>query len=254
MKRIKNNTQASKTYSGQEIQSGQYYTIQTLEEQRFSSDLTLIADLISSAALMNDGSNDFTNPSEGIEFLQNKTPTNVKTQFERDDITIKMAKVKATIVSGSARIELKVPGTPGVDSGRYIAGGYGMLDSYDPDDMITCTIEDVDRMIAWQAALAIDPEAEAPLSDETIQGLGDFPSYPVVGSYTDDELDSANQGWYFWPLARGGTEEAIGEVELEPLGYYGIVPSGFYLVFTITRPNVSGGVVRGDIVWGKKEE
>lgn len=177
----------------------------------------------------------------------------VKTQFERDDLTIKMARVKETIVNGSARIALKVPGTPGVDEGRFLAGGYGMMDSYDPDDVLNCTIEDDDRVIAWGVALALDPAAVAPVSDATVQAMGDYPNYPVLGSYTDDEVDAENQGWYFWPLSQGNAQPPIGEVELEPLGFYGAVPAGFYLIFTITRPNVSGGIIRGDIIWGKRE-
>lgn len=177
----------------------------------------------------------------------------VKTQFERDDLTIKMAKVKETVVDGEARIELLVPGEVGSTDGRYLAGGFGMLDTYDPDDHIICTVEDVDRVIAWQIALAQDPEAVAPVSDATVQALGTYPNYPIVGSYTEEECGASNEGWYFWPCARGGNDAAIGEIELEPLGFYGFIPSGFYLVFTIIRPNVSGGTIRGDIIWGKRE-
>lgn len=191
---------------------------------------------------------------DNYKSLGNKSPkSEVKTQFERDDLTIKMAKIKETIVDGECRVELKVPGILGSGDGRYLAGGYGMLDTYDPDDYIICTVEDVDRVIAWQIALAQDPESVAPVSDATVQALGTYPNYPIVGSYTEEECGASNEGWYFWPCARGGNDAAIGEIELEPLGFYGFIPSGFYLVFTIIRPNVSGGTIRGDIIWGKRE-
>lgn len=186
--------------------------------------------------------------------LGNHSPkSEVRTQFERDDLTIKMAKIKETVVDGECRVELRVPGILGSGDGRYLAGGYGMLDTHDPDDHMICTVEDIDRAIAWQIALAIDPQAEAPVSDATVQGMGDYPNYPIVGSYTEDEGDPENEGWYFWPLAKAGGNAPIGEIELEPLGYYGFVPAGFYLVFTIVRPNVSNGTIRGDIIWGKRE-
>jgi hypothetical protein len=191
---------------------------------------------------------------DNYKTVGNRSPKGeVKTQFERDDLTIKIARIKETIVDGTARVELLVPGTPGTTEGRYLAGGYGMLNSFDPDDHLTCTVEDIDRMIAWTVALTINPAAEEPVSDATVQAMGDYPSYPVIGSYTDDEVPSDNQGWYFWPLSLGGSNDPIGEVELEPLGFYGFVPAGFYIVFTVIRPNVSGGIIRGDIIWGKKE-
>ena len=176
----------------------------------------------------------------------------VQTKFESTDLTMKMARVKANIVSGTARIEFQIPGIPGVGE-RSIAGGYGFLDTYDPDDFMTARVEDLDRMIAWGVALAIDPGATEPVNDAFVQAMGQYPAYPVVGSYTDDDAPIESQGWYFWPCAMGNNLPPVGEIEVEPLGFYGSVTSGLYLVFEVTRPNVSDGVLRADLWLGRYE-
>ncbi len=75
IKRVKNDTGATKTYVDQEVGAGSYYTIDILEEHRWIEEsntvgTTLRTDLDSGDAKMNDGTSDFTVPSEGLDFLR----------------------------------------------------------------------------------------------------------------------------------------------------------------------------------------
>lgn len=75
IKKIKNNTEVLKTYVGQEIAAGQYYTLSEFEVPRWileasTSGSPLETDIASGDALVNDGTTDFTNPSEGLDYLK----------------------------------------------------------------------------------------------------------------------------------------------------------------------------------------
>ena len=201
---------------------------------------------------------------DGVPLLQNTAqPVSltqaITTQFERTDIVLKMAKIKIPMVTaGSGSVgtfKLQVPGTFGTDDGRYLAGGYAMLDTYDVDDELTVWVEDTDRIICAAMGQATDGSFDA-----TIQGMGvlpgglaafgPMPNYPLVETYADVALPTDNQGWYFYPEAMGSTLAPQGHVDVEPLGFYGHPSSGLYIVFQITRPNVTTGTLRGNIFWG----
>lgn len=177
----------------------------------------------------------------------------VLTQFERKDLTLKCARLKVEVTSNVGRAEIKIPGNfP--DTGRYIEGGYALMDSYDADDYLLSWVEDKDRKIAMLMALAMDPSATEPLTDEQVRGSGQAPaSYPILDTYYDTDVDPTQAGWYFWPTAQGNSLPPIGECEIEPMGWYGQLPSEMYLVLEVHRPNVATGVLRGDLFWGKKE-
>lgn len=182
----------------------------------------------------------------------NESPNSlVTTQYEKNDKDLKLCKVFANVVAGSigtpskAEIRLKVPGTFGdPNSGRYIAGGDGWTDIYDKDDYVKVECYDDDRLIS---------AAYGGLTDEQMQEQGDFPNYPLIKTYTDEDLEEENQGWYFWQLAQGSTLDPVGEVEFESIAGYGHVPAGLYLVITLIRPSLSTGYLRGNLFWGKKE-
>jgi len=184
----------------------------------------------------------------------------VVTQYEKDDKVLKLARAKGIVDPDtcSAEIYLKIPGDFGSGPGRWILGGYGITNDYNPDDYVKCYVEDKDRTIAWMVALSIDPEATEPVSDATIQAMGEipgvgaaFPAYPTLSSYTDEDQLEENQGWYFWPLANGTTTPS-GEVEVNPIGGYGFAPSGFYLKIVYQRPaGITTGSIRLNVDWGK---
>lgn len=183
----------------------------------------------------------------------NQSPTSVvTTQFELNNKDLKLARCKVAIVEGAGTVYLPVPGTFGAPGqGRYVAGGYALVDSYDADDFVCVYVEDKDRHLA--AAYGTAAELERSMTDEEMQGQGDFPAYPVVKSYTDDELPEEHRGWHFWPLVVGNNLAPYGETEIDPIGGYGFIPAGFYVKIVVTRPNVSNGTSQFDIFWGKKE-
>lgn len=220
--------------------------------------------LLSSASfILNDGANDITSPSDAWNAINKIVPQNllVTTQYEMNDKDLKLARSLGTVgEDGSALISLRVPGTFGSSDGRYVAGGYAISEDYNKDDYITVHIEDTDREIAWALALSQDPSASVPLSDDSVKALGEipgfgaFPAYPVVRSYTDDDVLPENQGWYFWANAKGYNELANGECEVEPIGGYGFLPAGFYIVLKYFRPSgTTTGSCRVNFYWGRKE-
>ena len=210
-----------------------------------------------------------TSNADSMDFVTNFIPTAniqniaaiqgvVTTQYELNDKDLKLARVKVDIVSNTGTLYLRVPGTFGDGGGRYVGGGEAIIDTYDPDDYSMVYIEDKDRVICGALGLAIDGTADA-----TIQGMGilpgplaafgAMPSYPIVRSYTDDELDPTQQGWYFYAEAQGNALPPYGIMDIEPIGGYGFLPSALYMKIVVNRPNVATGNTRINIFWGKKE-
>jgi hypothetical protein len=188
-------------------------------------------------------------------------PAVLTTQFERTDINLKMARIMATVTEGvggapnTGLVSIQVPGTFGVDPGRYIAGGYGMVDTYDADDFLQVYVSDNDRILCAAMGLATDGTADATVQEMgvlpgALAAFGALPNYPVIKSYVDTDVESGNQGWYFYPLAQGSTLPPVGEFEVEPLGYYGLIPPQLYLCLLLTRPNLTTGALRGNLFWG----
>ncbi len=146
----------------------------------------------------------------------------VTTEFERTDLTLKLCSVEATFASGEAEISIVVPGTPGSGDGRYVAGGFALTDVFAFGDRCTkVQVVDVDNLL----------------------GMG---AHTVVQTYHDPDVDAANQGWFMWPMPVAG-----GEVEIDPMGYYGFIPSGLYL--EIYFEAASATKVYCDIWWGKQD-
>jgi hypothetical protein len=151
----------------------------------------------------------------------------VQTQFERDDIVLKLCRGEAAFDgSGDAEISFPVPGTPGSGDGRYVAGGYAFTDVFGFGDYVSqVNIVDVDNIL----------------------GMG---AHTVLQTYHDTDIDSSQAGWYFWPNAQVG-----GEVELDPIGYYGFIPSGLYLeVYFKRKAGNTATTVYCDVWWGKSYE
>ena len=185
--------------------------------------------------------------------------TTVTTQFEMNNKDLKLARATAAVDNTqTAVVYLKVPGQFGTTDGRYVAGGYAITADYNAEDYATVRIEDKDRLIALALAQAQDPTATEPLPDSAVQsagpipGFGAFPEYPILKSYTDDDADPENRGWYFWPLAQGDNLPPVGEIDIEPIGGYGFIPAGFYLAVSYCR-TVSTGSVNVNVWWGKLE-
>jgi hypothetical protein len=122
-----------------------------------------------------------------------------QTRFERDDIRLKMSRAEATFASGEAEVSFKLPGEVGVDP-VFIGGGYAFTDVFTFGDCVEkVQIVDVDDIL----------------------GYGE---HTVIATYHDETESDSNKGWYMWPMPIAG-----GEVEVEPLGYYGEAIAGLYL-------------------------
>lgn len=150
----------------------------------------------------------------------NNGPVPVTTQFESTKYTLKLACASQAVGSdGTATILLKIPGTVGGTDGRYINAAEAFFDSATPGDRI---------LGAW----FVD-------HDNLLGGGVDT----VIGSYTDDSADAANQGWYV-PSGRGF-------VKAETIGFYGFAPSGFYIKVVGQK---GGGAITGTLYvnfeWG----
>lgn len=180
-----------------------------------------------------------TSNADSLDFVTNFQPNanqplvspiqgTVTTQFEKRDKTIKLANLSGSVQEdGTVTAYLKVPGTPnptGDNSldGRWISSGTAFFDVATPGDIISSVrFVDHDNMLGYGE---------------------DF----VVGSYTDDELDAANQGWFIPPKK--------GEIKAEAIGGYGFAPAGFYIMVTAKK---GGGITTGtfyvNFEWGKSE-
>lgn len=137
----------------------------------------------------------------------------VTTQFEKKDYVLQLACSTATVGGdGIATVLMKVPGTPGGADGRYINAGEAFFDIATAGDKISGV---------W----IVD-------HDNILGGGADA----VIGSYTDDAADSTEQGWYIPPIQ--------GRVKAETIGFYGFVPSGFYLKLVGKK---GGGLTTGNL-------
>lgn len=207
-----------------------------------------------------DGNSDQVDFETNFKNNGNKSPyTQVTTQYEVNDKDLKLARGSANVdESKTALISIKIPGIFGSGNGRYIAGGYGISDDYDKDDFALAWISDEDRNIGWAVALSQNQNANAPIPDEVIKGMGyipgigSFPNYPIIKSFNDEDLPKDNRGWYFWSDARGNGQAPCGEVEIEPIAGYGFLPSGFYINISYNRKTLTTGSLRLNIYWGQR--
>lgn len=70
MKKVKNNTQENKTWNGQVVEPGEYYTIQYHEEGQWANNVQLLTDIANVEAVINDGTSDISNVNDSINWLK----------------------------------------------------------------------------------------------------------------------------------------------------------------------------------------
>ncbi len=144
---------------------------------------------------------------------------NVGTKFERDDIVLKLARVNGQAdENGDLQIVITVPGS----DYRYVAGGYAYVENYNWADALTkVEVVDTNNLFGYGAGV-------------------------VVKNYHDTEVSSDNQGWFFEK-----SYGAEGNVDIEPMGWYGALPSGLDLKITFkVQANVR---IKAMLWWGKVE-
>jgi hypothetical protein len=196
---IKNIDETAHTYQGQEIQPDEHYELQVSEYSRWANDSYLLSDIAQDKAKVGSSSSDWIDSyNDQINFLKDNIPKVVQTQFERDDLILKIAKAKADVdVDGLAVVEIKIPGVMADDGCRWIDGGKAFFDVGHAGDCVTeIAIVDKDDVLGYGANT-------------------------VLKTYHDEECDAINQGWYIYPTR---------PLEIETLGYYGKIPSELYLI------------------------
>lgn len=118
MKRIKNNDDVLHTWCGQEIQPGEYYTIQAGEEYAWSSDSILLTAIVDRTAIVNNGVEDIMDTSMAIDFMKSAVPQKIHIEsmpvfadkfFRGMRIYRRLHGIQATLVQGSNTIIWSVP-------------------------------------------------------------------------------------------------------------------------------------------------
>lgn len=146
--------------------------------------------------------------------------SHTQTRFEREDIRLQMCRAESAVVDGEAEVSIKLPGEVGVDA-VFIGGGYAFTNVHAFGDHVTkVQIVDVDNILG-------------------------FGAHAVIATYHDDRVNEANQGWYLWPAPQSG-----GEIEVEPLGFYGEAVAGLYLELYFSVASAS--TVYVDYVFGRE--
>ena len=142
--------------------------------------------------------------------------------------TLKLAKGKGvTTATTAAVVDIKVPGTPGSNEGRVVRGGQAWFDTQHADDYIKVYTIDKDGLIPDDGSRTA------------------YPDYPIIGSFTDDEVDVLCQG--FWiPIHQK-------YIEVRTIGDMGFIPAGFYLRMIGHKGDSSVDTFRTNIEWGKRE-
>ena len=221
IKIVRNTGEDDGIWAGVQVLAGDSYTIPTESYAEWARDVGVLGDVIAGTLVMNDGSRDLS-ASEGIDLLKGTSPSEVVTQFEKRDKTLKLVHGEDTVDgSGNATILIKVPGTPGSSDGRWISSGIAFFDVHTAGDKVLGVyFTDEDDILGYGAGF-------------------------VVGSYTDDEADSGQQGWAIPPN---------GFVKAEAIGGYGFAPAGFYVKVVGKKAGaLPTGKFYVNLEWGRVE-
>jgi len=175
-------------------------------------------------------------PSTGdqLDFETNFMPSanaspvgNVRTQFEQVAYLLQMSNMQSSNIApgASATVTLQIPGTfNGVNppaNGRYIDEGEAWFyPGADGDAVTGITITDNDNLLGMGAGT-------------------------VIGTYSDIQVPTANQGWALHPVF---------PTEVSTLGWYGFIPSGMYLNISIQRSATAtvNGNFYCNLKWGMR--
>lgn len=249
IKKIKNVDSVAHTWAGQEVQPGEYYTLEPQEYPRWSNDDSVISAIASDIAMMNDGTDDIAGINAQIDFLKDNMAKEVVTQMEKGDKGLRLASAEVSFDQGNALIEIFIPGNVG-EVGRYIAGGYGFTDVFGWGDRINIIqLVDKNYVYAGVAYPATPFEAGVEGVTEETTWAQAVPSGVVLGSYHDDDLDEANQGWRLW--CDDGNQ---GGVDIDPIGGYGMLYARTYLRINFLKAEGSEATKAAvNLWWGKKE-
>lgn len=226
---IKNADTVEHIWSGQGVQPDEYYLIEDIELTKWQTNSKLLIDIANGIAVVakdNSGTADITDINEAINFLKGDAPQEVISQTEKTDIILRMAcGTKQSDAQGAAQVNILVPGTPGSGDGRHVEGGHAWFDSFHHADVFEVYIIDLDNITGYGAGT-------------------------VVGTYTEDFSAHANPnndgvaGWMPTPSEQS--------VSVKSMGFFGFVPSGFYLVIKGQKGDSIESHMHCNVKWGAK--
>lgn len=76
--RFKNNTQAARSWAGQEIQAGEYYTLEVGEEAVWSKNSSVLVSITDAELILNDGTRDVASVPDALKILFGLSPKDVQ--------------------------------------------------------------------------------------------------------------------------------------------------------------------------------
>jgi hypothetical protein len=147
--------------------------------------------------------------------------TNFKPKGNRpltDQATVQMARLQIiTNENGLGAEVLKIPGTPGVLGTRIIKGGMGWFETPNAGDYVKVVVTDEDNILGYGAGV-------------------------TIGSYTDADVPTENQGW-FVPPNQFLYLERVGSTN-------GYLLGGLYIKIIVQTGDATQDVFRCNLVWG----
>lgn len=158
-KRIKNNDMIPHTWCGQEIQPGEYYTIQAIEDSRWANDSSLLIDIANAIAIVNDGTSDITDANIAIDYMKDNLPVESIIISQPNPAPFAEPSFR-TKRSATANLVTIAPGSSGtidyyITQERYVAGGTILVSGAQFGDYATAEVRDIDGVIPspYRAAL-----------------------------------------------------------------------------------------------------
>ena len=249
IKNIKNSDAVDHIWVGQTVLAGDSYTIQPTEEVLWANDSTVLVDIANGIAVVNDGSVDITNVNTAIVYLKDGMPKDVTTQLEKDDKELVLASDEQAFSGTTCTLSVKIPGTLGDMTSRYVAGGYCFTNVFGWGDRVT-NIQVLDKDFVY-AGLAYPgtPEAAGIPNTTGLAWVDIMPGGVEMGTYADVACPAAQQGWRLWC-----DEGSQGGIDIDPLGGFGKLPGLAFLVVTLEKTGSSAATQAVvNIWWGKKK-
>lgn len=220
---IHNLSGSTKNYHNSDITDGSFYLIPVNLLSEYQSSDSLISDLaLGYVKMSSDGDNDLTGTgSDHVDFLKGRITYNVQTQFERDDLILKICSGQSSVGGDStATVDIKVPGVYANGDVVYISGGDCWFDEQHKDDrVLEIEVIDIDDVLGYGANV-------------------------VLKTYHDSDVPEENQGWRI-PIK-------YGHIYAETLGFYGIIPAELYIrVKGKKGGSLTTGTMYLNIEWGR---
>ena len=219
--KIKNNDTGPHTWGGLAYAASEERTLTETEVKAHREDASLLSAISAGTASVGDGTSYFA-ASEGTIWLMGTAPTEVTTQFEKNNITLKLASdvVAVNATTGEAVVQVKVPGVMANGDGRYVDAGEAWFTAHDVDDQVLeVSVVDVDNVLGYGAGF-------------------------VLKTYHDEEVPAANQGWRMSSYV----------TNVDALGGYGFLPAELYFQIKAKKdPTNKTGKLYLNLKWGKAD-